>query len=116
MNPTPGSVGKFLHRGSVERVLHHVSIENFAYPLWSIEHYNKSYAMEVRTIMLIRYWVLSTIMIVRKRYEKCLHHGSAENVLYQGSMDDFANPLLCIEHHNDSYTGKHGEVPISWKC
>ena len=54
MIPTPGSVGKFPHRGSVERVLHHESIENCAYPLLSIKHYNESYTMEARTIMLIR--------------------------------------------------------------
>ena len=116
MIPTPGSVGKFLHRGSVERVLHHGGIENCAYPLLSIEHYNESYAMEARTIMLIRYWVSSTIMILRTRDEKCLHNGSAESVLYNGSMDDFVNSLLCIKHHNDSYTGKRGDVLTPWKC
>ena len=100
----------------MERVLHHVSIENCAYTLSSIEHYNESYAMEARTIMLIRYWVSSTIMILRTRDEKCLRHLSVESVLYQGSMDDFANPLLCIEHHNDSYTEKHGEFLTPWKC
>ena len=55
-------------------------------------------------------------MILRTRDEKCLHHGSAESVLYHGSMDDFANPLLCIEYHNDSYIGKRGEVPTLRKC
>ena len=72
--------------------------------------------MEARTIMLIRYWVSSTIMILRTTDEKCLDRGSAESVLYHGSVDDFANSLLCIEHHNDSYIGKRGEVPTSWKC
>ena len=114
--PTPGSMGKFLYRGSVEKVLHHGREEDSAYPLLSIEHYNESYAMETRTIMLIRYWVLSTIMILRTRDEKCLHHGSVESVLHEGSMDNFANPLLCNDHHNDSYTGKRGEVLTPWKC
>nr|POF09732.1 hypothetical protein CFP56_21371 [Quercus suber] len=35
--------------------------------------------------------------------EKFLHYGSVERVLYSGSMDDCANPLLGIKHHNDSY-------------
>ena len=34
--------------------------------------------------------------------EKFLHCGSAKKVIYCGSMDDYANPLLGIEHHNDS--------------
>ena len=116
MIPTLGSVGKFLHRGSVDRVLHHGSIENCAYPLLSIDHYNESFAMKARTIIPIRYWVSSSIMILRTRDETCLHHGSAESVLYHGSMDDLANPLWYIKHHNDFYTGKCGEVPTSWKC
>ena len=47
MIPTPGSVGKFQHRGSVERVLHCGSVEDCAYTLLGIEHHNDSYAMEV---------------------------------------------------------------------
>jgi len=35
--------------------------------------------------------------------EKFLHRGSAERVLYHGSMDDCADPLFDIEHHNDAY-------------
>ena len=116
MIPTPGIVGKFLHRGSVERVVHQLSIENCAYLLLCIEHYHESYVMEARTIMLIRYWVSNTIMILRTRDKKCLHYGSVESVLYHGSINDFANPLLCIEHHNDSCTGKRGEVLTPWKC
>ena len=46
MIPTPGRVGKFLHRGSVARVLHCGSIEDCAYPLLGIEQHNDSYAME----------------------------------------------------------------------
>ena len=42
-------------------------------------------------------------MTPRTREEKFLHCGSVERVLYQGSMDDYADPLLGIEHHNDSY-------------
>ena len=34
--------------------------------------------------------------------EKFLHCGSVERVLYCGTMDDCADPLLGIEHHNDS--------------
>ena len=41
-------------------------------------------------------------MILGTRDEKFLHRGSAERVLHLGSMDDCANPLLGIEHHNDS--------------
>ena len=55
MNPIAGNVGKFLHRGSKK---------DCAYPLLSIEHQNDSYATEARAIMLIRYWVSSTIMIL----------------------------------------------------
>ena len=35
--------------------------------------------------------------------EKFLHRGSAERVLYRGSLDDYVDLLLGIEHHNDSY-------------
>ena len=86
--------------------------------------------------------------------EKFLHRGSVEKVLYSGSMDDCADPLLGIEHHNDPYPvvawrssyivgvwkgsfpveawtimlirwvlstiidswNKRGEVPTLWKC
>ena len=37
---------KFLHRGSVERVLHRGGIEDCVDPLLGIEHYNDSYVME----------------------------------------------------------------------
>ena len=54
--------------------------------------------------MLIHCWVLSTIMVPTPcNVEKFLHHGSMERVLYRGSMDDYADSLLGIEHHNDSY-------------
>ena len=46
MIPTPGSVGKFQHRGSVESVLHRGSIQDCAYPLLGIKHHNDSYAMD----------------------------------------------------------------------
>ena len=35
--------------------------------------------------------------------EKFLPRGSAERVLYRGSLDDYVDLLLGIEHHNDSY-------------
>ena len=35
--------------------------------------------------------------------EKFLHCGSVERVRCCGSMDDCADPLLGIKHHNDSY-------------
>ena len=41
--------------------------------------------------------------------EKFLHRGSAERVLYRGSMDDYADPLLGIKHHNASY------VMVGWR-
>ena len=55
-------------------------------------------------------------MILRTRDVKFLHQGSAENVLYHVGMDDCADPMLGVEHYNDSYTGKCGEVPTPWKC
>ena len=115
---------KFLHHGSARRVLHRGSIEDSAYTLLGIVHHNdsyivkrwrsshtvsewkRSYAMETWTIMLIRCWVSSTIMILGIREEKFLHHGSAERVLYRRSMDDCANPLFGIKHHKDSYAVK----------
>ena len=42
-------------------------------------------------------------MIPGTRDKKFLHRGNAEMVLHRGSMDDCANLLLGIEHHNDSY-------------
>ena len=53
-------------------------------------------------IVLICCWVSSTIMTPRIREEKFLHHGGVERVLYRGSMDDYADPLFGIKHHNDS--------------
>ena len=41
-------------------------------------------------------------MTPKTREEKFLHCGSVERVLYCGSMDDYADPLLGIKHHNDS--------------
>ena len=35
--------------------------------------------------------------------EKFLHRGSAERVLYRGSLDDYVDPLLGTKHHNDSH-------------
>ena len=72
---------KFLHHGSVERVLHCGSIEDYVDPLLGIKHHNDSYAMvawrssyivevfkgsntmKAWTIVLIHCWVSSTIMI-----------------------------------------------------
>ena len=34
--------------------------------------------------------------------EKFLPRGSAERVLYRGSMEECTDPLLGIKHHNDS--------------
>ena len=111
---------KFLHHGSVERVLHRGSIEDCTYLSLGIKNHNDSYAgkkwrssytgevwkgsytAEPSTIILIHYWVSCTIIIPGTRVEKFLHRGIAERVLYRGSMDDCANPLLGIEHHNDS--------------
>ena len=42
-------------------------------------------------------------MIPGTRDEKFLNRGSAERFLYHRCMDDCADPLLGIEHHNDSY-------------
>ena len=56
--------------------------------------------------MLIRSWVSSTKMSPGTRDEKFLHRGSVERVLHRRSMDDCANLLLGIEHHNDSYAVK----------
>ena len=70
--------------------------------------------MEVWKIVLIRCWVSSTIMTPRTREEKFLHHGSVEKILYRGSIEDCADLLLGIKHHNDS-SNKGGEVPTSCK-
>ena len=40
---------------------------------------------------------------LRTREEKFLHHESVERVLYHGSIEDYADPLSGIKHHNDSY-------------
>ena len=32
-----------------------------------------------------------------------LHYGSVEGLLYRGIIEDCADPLLDIEHRNDSY-------------
>ena len=37
-----------------------------------------------------------------------------ERVQHHGSIEDRANPLLCIRYHNHS-KNKRGEVPTSWK-
>ena len=74
---------KFLHHGSVERVLYRGSMDNCADPLLGIEHHN-------------RFLCCGSV-------EKFLHRGNVERVLYRGSMDDCVDPLLGIEHHNDSY-------------
>ena len=58
--------------------------------------------MEALKIVLIHCQVSSTIMIPRTRDEKFLHRGSVEKVLHCGSMDDCADSLLGIKHHNDS--------------
>ena len=42
-------------------------------------------------------------MTPRTREEKFLHHGSVEKILYRGSIEDCADLLLGIKHHNDSY-------------
>ena len=62
MIPTPGRVGKFLHRGSVARVLHCGSIEDCANLLLGIKHHNE--------------------FLRRGSMEKFLHCGSVERVLY----------------------------------
>ena len=115
-------MGKFLHRGSVERVLHCGSMDNYAYSLLGIEHHNDSYVVEMWgssytvemrkgsytveawTIVLIRCWVSSTIMFhMSWKRGEFLHHGSVGRVLHLGSMDNYTDPLLGIEHRNDSY-------------
>ena len=86
---------KFLHYGSVERVLYCGSIEDCADPLLDIKDHNR--------------------FLCRGNVEKFLHHGSVERVLYRGSMDDCVDPLLGIKHNKD-FQNKRGEVPTLWKC
>ena len=59
--------------------------------------------MEAWMIVLSRCWVSNTVMIPRTGDEKFLHHGSAGRVRHRGSIYNCDNPLLGIEHHNDSY-------------
>jgi len=41
-------------------------------------------------------------MISRTREEKFQHRGNVEKVLYCGSIEDCADLLLGIKHHNNS--------------
>ena len=43
------------------------------------------------------------MILLREMEEKFLHRGSAERVLHCGSKEDCVDPLLGIEHYNDSY-------------
>ena len=72
-----------------------------------------SYVMEAKKIVD---QVSTNIMISRIREQKFLYRGSVERVLCHGSIEDCADPLLCINHHNDSQD-KRGEVPTLkvWK-
>nr|POE76423.1 hypothetical protein CFP56_19870 [Quercus suber] len=67
---------KFLHRGSVEKDLYRGSMDDCANPLWGIEHHN--------VIDVVEAWRSSYAVEVWKR------------VLYCGSMDDCANPFLVL--------------------
>ena len=40
-------------------------------------------------------------MILLRGDKKFLHRGTVKRFLFFGSMDDFVNPLLGIDHHND---------------
>ena len=51
-------------------------------------------------------------MIPRTGEEKFLHRESVGRLLYNGSIEDCADPLLGIKHYNDS-SNKRGEVPTS---
>ena len=121
---------KFLHRGSVERVLYCGSIDNYADPLLGIKHHNNSQNKRGEVSKpwkcgkgptlwkhkgLIRCWVSSTIIIPRIRGERFLHRGSVERVLHRGSIEDYVDLLLGIKHHNNSQK-KRGDVPTLWKC
>ena len=75
---------KFLYRGSVERVLHCGSMDDYTDLLFGIEHHNRLLEQERRS------------------------SNTVEMVLCRGSMDDCADLLLGIEHHNDSY------VVVAW--
>ena len=76
-------MGKFLHRGGLERVLHRRSMDDCANLLLGIEHHNDSYAVKA--------WRSSYTAEVRMSP-------------YYGCIEDCTDPLLGIEHHNDSYT------------
>ena len=66
---------RFLHRGSVEKFLNCGSVEML--PLKG-------------PLRLLRHGSV----------EKFLHCGSVESVLYRGSIEDCADSLLGIKHHN----------------
>lgn len=53
-------------------------------------------------------------MITRTREGKFLHRESVERVLHHGSIEDYADPLMCMKHHNDSWN-KRGKDPTPWK-
>nr|POE76419.1 hypothetical protein CFP56_19866 [Quercus suber] len=108
-------------------VLYRGSMDDCADPLLGIKHHNIIYAMEVWrssyvmevwkgynvmeawTIVLIHCLVSITIMAPRPRHEMFLRRGSVERVVYCGRMDDCADPLLDIKHHNDSYAVEVGK-------
>ena len=83
-------------------------IDSYTVVVWrssyTMEVWKGSYTMEAWKIVLIHCWVSSTIMTPRTRTEKPLHCASVEKVLYRGSMDNYADPLLGIKHYNGSYT------------
>ena len=81
---------KFLHRGSVERVLYHESMDDCTDLLLVIKHHNR--------------------FLCHGSVEKSLHRGNVERFLHHGSMEDCADLLLGIKHHNDSY------VMEAWRC
>jgi len=57
--------------------------------------------MEASSIVQIRCWISSPVMIPRIREEKFLYHGSVERVLHHRSIEDCVDPLLGIKHPND---------------
>ena len=81
-------------------------IDSYAVVAWrssyTVEVWKGSYTVEAWMIVLIRCWVSSTIMTPKTREKKFLHYESVEKVLHCGSMDDCADSLLGIKHHNDS--------------
>ena len=103
----------------MERVLHCGVVEDYAYLLLCFVHqidsyfvknwrssyivdvWKGSYTLEAWTIMLIHCWVSSTLMIPGRRDKKFLHRGTAKRFLFFESMDDYANSLLGIDHHNN---------------